>query len=101
MTYGVVTTVTGSVAGYDQIHAAALRLTGGVLDGLLLHVARETADGYQILEVWDTREQCERGNREVLWPLIAQLPEAAPSGEPVVEEFDPRGLILSGAHLAR
>lgn len=101
MTYGVITTVAGNVGGYDQIHAAALRLTGGALDGLLLHVARETTGGYEILEVWDTREQCERGNREVLWPLVAQLPEAARPSAPVVEEFDPRGLILNGARVAR
>jgi hypothetical protein len=100
MTHGVIMTVAGSVSAYDQIHAAALMLTGGMLDGLLLHIGRETKDGFQITEVWESKEQCERCNHEIVWPLVAEVFAHTPA-EPVIEEFDPRGLILAGTRIAR
>lgn len=101
MSYGVITTVVGSVADYDRIHELAVKRTGGVLGGLLLHVGRETENGYQVIEVWDTKEQAEACNREIIWPLITEIAAELASAEPAVKEFAPRGLILSGKQIAR
>lgn len=101
MTYGVITTVAGSADAYQRIHEAALRRTRGVLDGLLLHVGRETNEGFEVIEVWNTKEQCERCNREILRPLLADTAAEMSPGDTVTQEFEPRGLILTGTRIAR
>ena len=64
----------------------------------LLHLGRPTATGFQVLEVWESREQFDRYDKEVVGPLMAELSGGAPppaGAEPV--EFEVRGLILQGA----
>ena len=99
MTFGVITTIVGEIDAYDRLHRALLQRTGGVLDGMLLHLARQTGDGFQIVEIWETKEQFERCNREIVWPLAAEIAAGLPPDAPVIEEFDPRGLILSGVRI--
>src|SRR3954453_21470743 len=54
--------------------------------------------GFQVIEVWESKEQQERYNTEVVEPAMAQLSSGQPpSAEPVREEFEPRGLIVRGA----
>ena len=101
MTYGIVTTVVGDVEVYDRLHEALLARTAAAVDGLLVHVCRRTGDGFQVIEVWESEEQLDRCNREVLWPLAAELGLPLTEDPPVVEAFEPRGLVLSGARLVR
>lgn len=101
MTYGTITTVVGEVEVYDRLHAALLARTEGAVDGLLVHVGRRTADGFQVIEVWESEAQLERCNREVLWPLAAEIGLPLSEHPPVFESFDPRGLVLSGVRLVR
>ena len=51
MMYGIITTVPAPVEMYDEIH----RRIGASVDGLLVHIGRTTADGFQVLEVWGQR----------------------------------------------
>ncbi|WP_375426636.1 hypothetical protein [uncultured Friedmanniella sp.] len=101
MTYGVIVRVAGDVADYDQLHEATVERTGGDLGGLLLHIGRATEEGFEIIEVWDTPEQFDRCNREVIWPLMAEIGAPRPAAEPVVVEFTPRGLVLAGTRIVR
>ena len=95
MTYGFVVTMPAPVELYDDLHQELLRRTRGAVEGLLLHIGREVQDGFQVVEVWDTREQCDRYNREVVWPLTAEVSrDHPPSGEPTIEEFEVRGLVI-------
>lgn len=56
------------VAEYEQ--AFALIHPGGAWpEGQLGHVAGPTADGFRIIDVWETRDAFERFEREVLAPL--------------------------------
>ena len=101
MTYGVIIDIPAPVEVYDKVHAELQRRITGPLDGFLLHVARPTAAGFQVIEVWETKEQCDRYNEEYVGPAIQQLfGDEGPAPEPVAEEFEPRGLIIPSAQLA-
>ena len=94
MTLGVVTDVSAPAATYDAVHAAVLERAGAAVDGLLLHLARPTADGFQVTEVWESREEWERANREVVWPVVAEVLGGQAPPAQVVTEFEVRGLVV-------
>jgi hypothetical protein len=100
MAYGIVIDVPAPIEFYDALHAEIGRRTAGRADGLLLHVGRETGTGFQITEVWESREVFERFSDEILGPAMADLSGGRPaSGEPTVEGFEPRGLIVPAANV--
>ncbi len=85
---------------YDALHAEVKRRSSGPVDGLLLHLGRATRDGFQVIEVWETREQCDRFDQDVVLPVLAELTQGQPSRPaPPREEFEPRGLMVPSAHL--
>jgi hypothetical protein len=101
MTHGLVMDIPGPIESYDALHAEIDRRTHGGVDGLLLHVGRATRGGFQVFEVWESKEKCDRYFAEVVWPAAdAVLGGQAPPGESVMEEFDPRGLIIPSAGVA-
>lgn len=101
MTYGIVVSVIAPVDVYDALHQELLRRTGGQIEGLLVHIARVTDDGFQVIEAWESQEAFDRANREVLWPLSAEMFGDQPAGaEPASEEFDVRGLVVPGSQIA-
>jgi hypothetical protein len=101
MTHGLVMNVSAPIEFYDAVHAEVARRSPAGVDGLLLHVGRVTGDGYQVLEIWESKEKCDRFFAEVVGPAVAAVSRGqAPSGEPVVEEFEPRGLIVPSALIA-
>jgi hypothetical protein len=65
--YGVITTVPAPVEMYDAVHAEMLRRAGTSVDGLLVHVGRATADGFQTLEVWESEEHYDRANSAIVF----------------------------------
>ena len=86
---------------YDAVHAELARRSTDGVDGLLLHVGRATGDGFQVLEIWESKEKFDRFVAEVLGPAVASVSGGqAPPGEPVMEEFEPRGLIIPSAAIA-
>lgn len=102
MTYGVVTTVAAPVELYDVVHRRVLDQIGSAVDGLLLHLGRARHDGFEVIEVWNSREDCERFNQQVVWPIMAALsPGAGPvDAAPVIEEFEVRGLLVPQGQIA-
>jgi hypothetical protein len=100
MTFGIVSDVAAPIEFYDAMHAEILRRSAGGVDGMLLHVGRATANGFQVLEVWESRELYDRFTAVVVGPAIAELTGgAAPPEQPPVEEFDPRGLVVPAARV--
>ena len=101
MTWGVVIDVPAPAELYDAVHVEVVRRSGGPTEGLLVHLSRATATGFQVVEVWDSREQYGRYDREVVQPIVAELSAGgpAPAGQPMVTEFEVRGLVLPGAAL--
>ena len=99
MAYGFVMDVAAPIEFYDALHAAVLDRVDDV-DGLLVHVARETAGGFQITEVRESEELCERYTAEIVGPALAELSGGRPAPtEPVRQEFEPRGLVVPAAHV--
>ncbi|SNS64660.1 hypothetical protein SAMN04488107_3307 [Geodermatophilus saharensis] len=100
MTLGVITDVSAPVEAYDAVHAAMLERMGPAVDGLLLHLARPTAGGFQVIDVWESREAYERGIREVVGPVSAEVLGGQAPPPSVVTEFEVRGLVLPRAGVA-
>ena len=101
MTYGVIVTVAAPVDTYDALHQELLRRTGGTVEGLVVHIARVTQEGYQVIEVWESKELYDRCTREVLWPLAGEIFGDQPAGpEPTSEEFEVRGLVVPQGRIA-
>lgn len=97
MAYGYVMDVPAPIEFYDAMHAEIERRSAGVADGMLLHVGRATDGGFQVIEIWESKEQCDRFNADVVGPALAELTGGLPPGEPTVEEFEPRGLVIPAA----
>ncbi len=98
MAYGVVFDVRAPVEMYDAVHAEILRRAGGSIDGLLVHVGRATTAGFQVVEVWENKDDFERYNQELIGPVVAELSggQAPPEDGQTIEEFDVRGLVIRG-----
>src|SRR4051794_30982942 len=100
MTYGYVMDVPAPIEFYDALHAEIARRDTGEAYGMLLHVGRATRQGFQVIEIWGSKEQRDRFNAEVVGPALAQLTGGQPPpAEPATEEFEPRGLIVPGAQV--
>ena len=100
MAFGISMDVAAPVDFYDALHAEIARRSSGPVDGLLLHVGRATRDGFQVIEVWESREQCDRFDEEVVLPALAELTQGRPpQPAPPREEFEPRGLVVPAAQV--
>jgi hypothetical protein len=96
MAYAIIINVQAPVEMHDAVHAEAMKQTDGSVDGLLVHVGRATRDGFQVIEVWASKEDHDRYNEELIQPVIARA-AAGQSGPPpvqTIEEFDVRGLVI-------
>jgi hypothetical protein len=99
--YGTISRVAAPIEMYDGIHAAILSRAGADIDGLLVHLARPSPQGFEVIEVWETREDMERYERDVVGPLLAQAPAGDSDAEwAQVEEFEVRGLVIPRGGIA-
>lgn len=103
MTWGVTVDVPAPVDLYDAMHATLLRRTGASVEGLLVHVARATGDGFQVIEVWESRRDYDRYVEDVVTPAMAELTGGRASGGSGQTEvpFEVRGLVLPTGGIAR
>ena len=95
--YGVVTTVPAPVEMYDRMHAELIKQAGTSVEGmgLLVHVGRATADGFERFEVWESEDHYDRATEmagSLMRDLAGDLPQ--PSTEPSAEVFEVRGLVI-------
>jgi len=102
MTWGVTVDVAAPVELYDTLHAALLERTGAgaSIEGLLVHIARETGAGFQVTEVWESQAAYDRA-ADALAPLLADLSGGRASRADQTERpFEVRGLVLPRAGIA-
>jgi hypothetical protein len=93
MSYGVVYTVPAPIEVYDAIHAEAMKQPS---DGLMMHLARKVHGGFQVTEVWESKEKHDRFGAEVLGPIVVRLAGADAEGS-APEEFDVYTLVVPEA----
>src|SRR3954447_16044434 len=91
--HGFLMDVPAPIEFYDAPHAEIGRLVGGGVPGALVHGGRATRNGFRVIEIWETKEQCDRFKAEGVGPASAELTGGRPPAGPVVEEFEPRGLL--------
>jgi hypothetical protein len=99
--YGVITTVPAPVEMYDAMHAEMAKRVGTSVDGLLVHVGRATTDGFQTLEVWESKQHYDRANTDVVFPLMRELAgdQPPPSIEQGTETFELHGLVIPASNI--
>lgn len=101
MTWAVSMHVAAPVDVYDAMHRELLDAAGTGVDGLLVHLARPTPTGFEIIEVWEARETFDRYTRELVAPAMAKMLGEGPPPTMQTEEFDVRGLVLPQGGIAR
>jgi hypothetical protein len=99
--YGVITTVPAPVETFDRMHAELIKRAGPSVHGLLVHIGRATTDGFQIVQVWESKEDYDRANTDVVFPLMRELAgdQPPPSIEQATEAFDVRGLVIPSGNI--
>jgi hypothetical protein len=101
--YGVITTVPAPVEAYDRMHAELIKRAGSSVTsvGLVVHIGRATTDGFQIVQVWESKEHYDRANTDIVFPLMRELAgdQPAPSIEQATEAFDVRGLVIPSGNI--
>jgi hypothetical protein len=95
--YCTVQDVAAPIELYDGMHRAITARSGDRDVGLLLHLARPTAGGFQIIEIWRSEEECRTFVREIIDPLMAEMFGDQPPDPPAPTTFEPRGLVLPAA----
>ena len=103
MAHGIVATVPAPIDMYTAVHAQVTETVGDAgPDGLLVHIARKTAEGFQVIEVWESKQQADRFQNDVLAPIIDEVSGGqAPSRTDVSEEFEVENYFVgSGATAA-
>lgn len=99
MTYGFTVRVRQPVEVYDASHAEVLKAAGDQgADGLILHMARAVADGFEVLEIWQSREHADRFNQEVVGPALERAGAPTDGQPPPIEEFEPRVVMIPQAY---
>lgn len=89
--YGYTMHIPAPIEVYEAMHQAVLEVVdeeGGV-EGLVLHFAYPTDQGFDLTEVWESKEQLDAFNRDVFPKAMtrAGIPMDGPQPEPF--EFTP------------
>jgi hypothetical protein len=90
MAHGVVANVPAPIELYEAVNAQITAQIGeDTPSGLLMHFARKTPDGFQVIELWESKAQADEFEDSVLAPIIERVTEGqAPPREEVSEHFD-------------
>ena len=95
MTYAIVFDIPGPVELYRAAHAQFLEYP---TDGMLLHVARPTGEGVQVVEVWTSAEAFQGWMATYAGPAMGALAAAGWDVPPIAPTpFDPAGVIVPAA----
>jgi hypothetical protein len=94
MQYGMMQTIPLPIEAYEEIHAQVMAAVDGPVPGLYVHFARSTQKGYQLVEVWESKQHCDRFMEQVVNPIVERVTDGRPlAAEPVTEEFEVHGLV--------
>jgi hypothetical protein len=96
MAHGIIATVPAPIDMYRAVNAQVSEQMGDSAPaGILVHIARATADGFQVIEVWESKQQCDAFQDDVLAPIIDRVTGGqAPARQEVTEEFEVENFFL-------
>ena len=90
MSFGVIQRVRAPLEAYHALHKEIGELLGGTVpEGAIVHIARPTDDGFELIEVWDSKEQYDAFNRDVFPAAVARVGADTDGPAPEVIEFEP------------
>lgn len=96
MTYNIIFDVPAPIEFYDAAHAALREVVGNDDVGLIAHIGRATDAGFEVVEIWESRESFDTFVHEI-WPKVAaRIPGAEGMEAPAGREFELRGLVITG-----
>lgn len=99
MPYGEIVRVRAPIEAYHALHKQISELMGSSIPaGAIVHIARPTDDGFEVIEVWESKEQADAFNRDVLGPAIAKVGAEASGPEPQIVGFEPTTAITFKAY---
>jgi hypothetical protein len=91
--YSISYEIPAPIEFYDVLHAAITAETDESGEGLLVHIGRTTERGFQIIEVWESKERFDTFTQNTLPRALAKLPMAA-GPFPELDEFELRGFLV-------
>ncbi len=98
MTYGMIVRVHAPVEVYEGAHGEVLAaLDGRQADGLLCHIGRAVDGGFEVIEVWESKQAADRFNEEVVVPAMVRAGVAMPDPPPELTEFEPLDVMIGGS----
>ena len=102
MAHGIIASVPAPIDMYRATNAAVTAQIGdGAPTGLLVHIARETPEGFQVIEIWESKQHCDEFATTVLAPIIERLSGGqAPPRDDVTEDFDVENFFIGTAAAA-
>ena len=97
--YGYTMRVPAPIEAYLAMHQAVLDAldAGGGGEGLVLHFAYPTDQGFDLTEIWESREQFDTFNRDVFPKAMAQAGVSMDGPPPEPIEFSPAAVVTPGA----
>jgi hypothetical protein len=98
--YGYTMHVPAPIEAYQAIHKAVMELIDehGAGDGLVLHLAYATDQGFDLTEVWESKEQLDAFNQDVFPKAMARAAVPMDGPEPETLEFEPAGVMTPRAY---
>ena len=76
------------------MHAAVLGVSDSDGEGLLVHIARPTDRGFEIIEVWESPEHFGAFMNNTFPKAAAKLGDLGDTPAPPLQEFELRGFLV-------
>jgi hypothetical protein len=97
--YGYTTHIPAPIEVYHSIHKAVLEVVDeeGGGEGLVLHLAYPTQAGFDLTEVWESKEDLDAFNRDVFPKAMARAGMPMDGPPPTPFEFTPAAVMTPSA----
>jgi|SRR3954454_5792712 hypothetical protein len=98
--YGYTMHVPASIEAYQAIHKAVVEVIGehGGGEGLVVHLAYATDRGFDLTEVWESKEQSDAFNKDVFPIAMARANVPMDGPAPEILEFEPARVMTPRAY---
>jgi hypothetical protein len=84
-----------STTNYDQI-SGRIRPKAEGAQGFIAHAAGWTGNGFRIIEIWESEDDCERFFAEVVMPVVMEVSGGDPGRQPATTGYELHNLVTAG-----